>query len=441
MQYIISGGQPLSGKVKISGAKNASLKLIVAALLINGKSTIHNVPRIVDIFSLIEIINYLGGEVKFVSQNTVTVENKLTQFRVPLEIAGKTRVSILLLAPLLYTFGQAILPNPGGCRLGERSVDRLINSVIQMGANIKYNSLDGYYYAKLLQTRSAQINFKKKSHTGTELALMFASRINKKIKIKNAALEPEIDDLIAFLNNAGAQIKRQDSDINIIGSKKLKNSTIVVQPDRIEAATFIVLSCLFDGKIIVQNIGLQGLKPFLKVFSLAGFKYKYNSKTKEFRVLPNNNILPTDITTAPHPGFLTDWQPLWTILMTQAHGVSTVHETVFENRLGYVKDLNKFGAKISFYKPTIANPEQLYQFNNFDPLKHRYQAVKINGPKKLHNAYAIMTDIRAGACLVIAGLIAQGRSVIDGAQQIERGYEDMPKKLMQLGADIKVVKD
>ena len=439
MQYLINGQKPLKGTVTISGAKNASLKLIIAALLTEGVSRIENVPRIRDVISLLEIINYLGGSAKFVAKNTVEIENKLVSYRLPLEIGGKTRVSILLIAPLLHKFKQAVLPNPGGCRLGERSVDRLIDSIKKMGARISYHSQDGYYHAKITKTKSATINFVKKSHTGTELAIMFASRIPTETVINNAAQEPEIDDLIAFLNQGGAKIKRHQQRIIVKGKNQLLATNFKVQSDRIEAVTFIVLSALFGGRILVKNVILENIKPFLEPFTRAGFSYQYNQKTQLFKVLPFDSIKPVSIITAPHPGFLTDWQPLWTILMTQAQGLSTVHETVFENRLSYIQDLKRFGCKIDFFQPEVEDADNLYQFNDYNPYKHRYQAIKIQGATALHNAYATMTDIRAGACLVLAALIAKGSSIIGGAEQIERGYEDLLAKLALLGAEVRVV--
>lgn len=436
MEYLINGQKNLKGTVQISGAKNAALKLIIAALLAQGSSRIRNVPRIRDIFAILDIINYLGGSARFINEHTVEVKNTLKSYKIPLEIAARTRTSIMLIAPLLHQFGQAIIANPGGCRLGERPVDRLMNSLKLMGAKIEYRSEDGYYYARLVKSLPANIPFAKKSHTGTELAIMFASRIAGKTVIGNAAQEPEIDDLIKFLNHTGAKIKRIKEDIVVVGKNELKGTEVSVQPDRIEAVTFIVLSALFGGNIKVKGLNIQTIAPFLKTLSETGINYQYQPTTKLFKLEPIRKIKPVSVMTAPHPGFLTDWQPLWVLLMTQAEGESIVHETVFEDRFRYIQDLRHFGAKVRFFQPQVEHPEALYQFNNFDPAKHRQQAVRINGPVKLHNAYATMTDIRAGACLVIAALVAKGKSVINGAEQIERGYEDLTGKLTRLGADI-----
>ncbi len=438
MEYRINGGKKLSGSVSVSGAKNASLKLIIAGLMTEGRTVIHNVPHIRDVEALIEIINYLGGKAEFTARNSVSVENRLEKDRIPLEIAGKTRVSFMLIAPLLMTFGRAVVPNPGGCRLGARPVDRLVSIIRELGAEVTYSSDDGYYYAKLRRTDKREIVFRKKTHTGTELALMFAANLPRTTRIINAALEPEVDDLIKFLNQAGADVKRVGEDIVVSGKERLKGNEINVQSDRNEAISFIVLSALFGGAFEVRNVDTDNIKSFLKAFEKANFSYSYERRVRTFKVKSGSSINPVDVVTEPHPGFMTDWQPIWGLLMTQANGVSTIHETVFEDRFGYVAELKKFGAKLSLYSPRVEDPTKVYQFN-WDGQNEKKQGLKITGPSRLHNAYAMMTDIRAGACLVLAALTAKGTSVITGAEQVERGYEDFVGKVKALGADISKV--
>ena len=192
MDYIITGGKKLSGTIEVAGAKNAALKLMVASLLCSGRTVLHNVPRIRDVEALVDIVNYLGGEAKFIAENTLSIENKLTKNRIPLEIAGKTRVSFLLIAPLLFTFGKAIIPNPGGCRLGKRPVDRLVKVVEEFGAKVKYNSEDGFYYASLDKAKAFEFSFSKKTQVGTELAIMLSAKSSGKSTLHNVALEPEV---------------------------------------------------------------------------------------------------------------------------------------------------------------------------------------------------------------------------------------------------------
>jgi UDP-N-acetylglucosamine 1-carboxyvinyltransferase len=436
MEYIVNGVNQLTGTVSLSGAKNVALKLIVAALLNSGTTVLKNVPRIKDVIALIDIINYLGGTVKFVDRNTLEIKNTLTKSRIPLEIAGKTRVSFLLIAPLLYRFGKASLPNPGGCRLGERPVDRLVRSIENLGVKIEYNSNDGFYYAMFSGKPAKEINFSKKTHTGTELVTMFASHLSQNTVINNAAQEPEIDDLINFLNISGAVVKRSGEKIIIKGTDKLVGCEYTIQTDRNEAVTFIVLSVLFKHTIKIKGVDIDSITAFLVPFRKAGYDVLYNLKTKVLTT-KGRGVRAVDIETNPHPGFMTDWQPLWALLMTQINGISTIHETVFEDRFGYVEQLRKFGAKINYYQPKISNPEQVYQFN-WTPQNSKKQAIKIYGVTKLHNAYAKMTDIRAGACLLLAALCSDGKSVISGAEQIERGYENLIDKLKQIGANIKI---
>lgn len=437
MDYIINGGKSLKGTIEVSGAKNVALKLIIAALLLKGKSTLHNVPRIRDVMSLVEIVNYMGGEVKFVGDHTVTVENKLNTFDLPLEYAARTRVSFMLIAPLLHTFKKAHIPNPGGCRLGARPVDRLAKTAEEIGATVVYHSDDGYYYVTLESSHAAQFNFSKVTHTGTELAVMNAILIPGESTITNAALEPEIDDMILFLNKAGGNITRDGTRITIKGSESLKATEFTIQYDRNEAVSYIIMSALFNGNIIVKNVELDRIECFLHYFKLAGFTYKADSNKNEFRIQAPSEILPVNIITEPHPGFMTDWQPMWALLMMHAKGESTIHETIFENRFGYVEEIKKFGAQASFYDPQVKNPHEVYQFNLEHSNTSLLQAIRILGPTRQHNGVVKMTDIRAGACLVMAALLSPGKSIVSGAEQIERGYENLIEKLRALGADIR----
>ncbi len=387
--------------------------------------------------SLLEIINHLGGNARFVGHNSVEVENTLTKSKFTLEYAAKTRTSFMLIAPLLFTFNDAIIPNPGGCRLGTRPVDRLVKTVELFGATVVYNSEDGYYYATWKNPVPATIQFSKKTHTGTELAILFATRTSGTTRIKNASLEPEVDDMLEFFNKAGAKLHREGEDIIVEGKNELHAPEMSVQYDRIEAASFIVLSALFGGGIIVKNVNTHHLVSFLAAFKRAGYDYSYDANTDLFQVMCPKTSKAVDVVTEPHPGFMTDWQPLWALLMTQATGTSSIHETVFEGRFGYVSELNKFGAHVEFHQPIVENPAELYQFN-WTSAHTDKQAIKIHGPRKLHEAVVQMTDIRAGACLLLASLCATGRSVITGVEQLERGYEDLVGKLRTLGAHIDI---
>lgn len=437
MNYLIQGGKPLSGEIELSGAKNAALKLIIAALICEGVSVIHNVPHIRDVVALVEIINFLGGRAEFTDENTIEVENKLKSFKLPLEYAARTRTSFMLIAPILFTFGKALVANPGGCRIGARPVDRLVKALESFGVDIHYTSTDGYYHAQLDSIHQAHVTFSKKTHTGTELALIFAARVAGETTISNASTEPEIDDLIEFLTLAGASVKKQNDTFVVSGKAHLAAHTQAVQYDRNEAVSFIIFSALCKGAISVRNVDIAVIEDFLRPFRQAGFSYDYNEHSRLFRTVSPSIIKPVDVTTAVHPGFMTDWQPMWALLMTQAVGVSTIHETVFEDRFGYVSELNKLGAKIEFFAPHVDNPEKIYQFN-WTSEHFKKQAIRIHGPRKLHEGIVTSTDIRAGASLLFAAIFAHGTSAVTDVEQLERGYERLIERLRRVGVHVQV---
>ena len=439
--YIVSGGYPLKGEVKLSGAKNVALKVIIAALLFKKKVYLSNIPKIKDVDIILELINNLGGKAQFISKNSVLIDGQdLNKKRIDLFYASKTRVSFMFFAPLLYKFGKAEIPNPGGCRLGGRPIDRSIKLIRSFGANVIYDS-DGFYRVYLSQKRlkGTRYQFEKPSHTGTELAILLGLIAEGETLIENASLEPEIDDLINFLNQSGAKIKRKDRLIFIEGIKEL-NQTDEYQiiGDRNEAVTFAIFGLATKGWVRLVGIETDLIKTFINKVKKIGGIIKEEKRGLEFSY--RKPLSAIDIVTSPHPGFMTDWQAPWAVLMTQAQGVSTIHETIFENRFSYVDELKKLGAKIEFFQPKLKNPSLVYQFNlskNQPP--RNPQAIRIFGPTTLHNGVLNVNDLRAGASLLIGAAVAQGESVIAGASIIERGYEEIDKKLRLLGLKIKKI--
>src|SRR3989338_8046663 len=274
--------------------------MIVAALLLKGKSRIDNVPRISDVASLIDIINRLGGRVAFVGENTVEVENTLTHSSISIEDATRTHVSFLLIAPLLLTFQKATIPNPGGCRLGARPVDRLVESLRTLGAEEMYDSHDGCYHASYTRLHSDTIVFEKKTHTGTELSIMASACIDGETIILNNALQPEIDELISFFNLAGAYIYRKGEDIVVKGKSTLSNVHVKVNSDRNEAISFLVLSALTNGAVGVRGIHKKTIETFLAFIDKAALVYAEKSNVSYIK--KQGNIQPTYVVTAPHPG-------------------------------------------------------------------------------------------------------------------------------------------
>lgn len=437
--FIISGGKPLKGEINLSGAKNVALKAVVAALLFEGKVILKNIPRIRDIFELLHLIQTLGGKAEFVDSNTVLIDAKdLKENKLDFLHASKIRVSFMLFAPLLYRFQEASIPNPGGCRIGARPIDRIVNGMKDLGIEVSYNSETGYYQACLKGKPEGTYRFEKPSHTGTELMILLSVFCKDTITVGNCALEPEIDDLISFLNEGGAQIKRVGPDIVIKGVNKLEQKKPYrIVSDRNEAVTYAVLAMVTKGDITLGAIPEDYMKTFNDVMIKIGAGVE-GIKNNRFRYFYKGPLSAHDILTDVHPGFMTDWQPNFAVMMTQAQGVSIIHERVFENRFSYVEELVKVGAKIEFIYPEIDEPSSFYMFN-WDVEKKHNQAIKIYGPQELHNGVLMIADLRAGATLAIAALSAHGESVINGASILERGYENFEGKITSLGGEIKKV--
>lgn len=437
-KLVITGGKPLKGSVKISGSKNVALKALVAACLTDEEVVIENVPNISDFFIMAEILQDLGALVQITDHTIKITMRAFTGHKIPLEKAAQVRTSAMFLSPLLARLGEAIIPNPGGCRLGARPIDRTIDGVKSLGVAISYHSTDGYFYAKTEKLLGATYTFPKNTHTGTETVLLAAVLAQGTTILKNAAEEPEIDDLIELLSCMGANVYRSAKrEITVVGVEKLHGTTFRISPDRNEIVTFAIAAIITKGDILVEGAKRKDLEAFLEKLeeAHAGFEEKENG----MRFFYKDELQATDVTTHIYPGFMTDWQAPWAALMTQANGVSTIHETVFENKMGYMHDLQKMGAKVKAYKPEVKNPEELYNFNLADDKPEYVHAIQITGPTKLHNFVATTLDIRAGAAIVLAALAASGESTIFGLEKLDRGYENFEERLKKLGATIERV--
>lgn len=441
-KFVINGGKRLKGEVTVSGAKNVALKALVAACLTPEEVIIENIPLISDFFVMAEIIEEIGGKVTIKGHSVRVQVKDIEKDKIPLEIASEVRTSSMFLAPLLARIGHAVVANPGGCRIGARPIDRIIKGLSKMGADIAYDSNDGYFHVKVKNKNLKGVNyrFEKNTHTGTETLILAAVLAQGQTVLENAGEEPEIDELINLLNEMGAKIKRETPrKIIIDGVKKLQGVKFTVGPDRNEIVTFAVAGILTSGDIFVKGAKKKDLIGFLDelLFAGAGFEIKENG----IRFYAKDELRATNIVTSFYPGFMTDWQGPWTVLMTQSRGISTIHETVYENRFSYVNQLIKMGAKIELFNPEVKNPESFYNFNWSDNKSEYQHGAKIYGPTKLHNAVVTISDLRAGATLVLAALVAVGESVIYGLEHLDRGYENFEGRLKSLGADIKKVED
>lgn len=443
-KIIINGGRKLTGVITVSGAKNVALKAMVAACLTNKEVLIKNVPLISDFMVMVEIIKELGGKAEIKDHVAHIHMEKFKKVKISLGEAAKIRTSAMFLAPLLARMGKAIIPNPGGCRIGARPIDRTIKGLEKMGYSVSYKSNDGFFYLKKISNfKNPEIvyRFEKSTHTGTETLIMIGALMkNTKIKLENAAAEPEIDELINLLNQMGAKILRtEERTIIIEGVEELNGTEFAIGPDRNEIVTLAIAAIITKGDVLVKGAQCVDLSPFIQRLELAGGGVK--QEKEGIRFFYKGELISVDVQTSCYPGFMTDWQGPWAILMTQAEGISVIHETVYEDRFGYVGELKKMGADISLFNPDTKDPEKIYNFNLSDNNPSYFHAIRIQGPSKLHNGVVEVSDLRAGATLVLAALSAVGESVIFGAEHLDRGYEKLEERLRMLNASIKRVKE
>ncbi|MDO8515503.1 MAG: UDP-N-acetylglucosamine 1-carboxyvinyltransferase [bacterium] len=425
-KYIITGGQKLHGEVQLAGAKNAGFKALIASLLGDTPSNISGLGQISEIEFAKQVIESLGG----------SCQRDLKNFEIPKEIGAKSRSVTMYVGPLLKKFGRAILPIPGGDKIGARPIDRHLEGLEALGAKLKFENNTFFVEAK--QLVGTNYRFKKNTHTGTETLLMCAVFAEGITILENAAAEPEIDDLITLLNAMGGKIMRPEArTIKIVGVDKLHGVNHTVMKDRIEAATFACMALATRGDVDVVGANPGVLTAFLEKVNEAGGRWEKDALGVRFWW--EKPLVATDVIATFYPGFMTDWQPMWTALMTQADGESTIHETVYENRWGQIEDLKKMGGKFDFYNPEISNPEKVYNFNLEDDKPENFHAVKIRGPVQMTGSTIEINDIRRGATIILAGLCANGQTtILDPKDQINRGYENIVGRLQNLGAKVTI---
>ena len=415
-KFVITGGSPLSGTVRIAGAKNAALKMMAAAALTDQPVRLRNVPKISDVTILREVMSDIGFEVKRANGDGLDLRAvEATWPFVPLEAAAKMRASFILLGPMLARFGRVILPNPGGDRIGRRPVNYHVMAMEALGATIDYRN--GYYYASAPAEglSGARIEFPEVTVMGTENAILAGTLARGMTVIDNAALEPEVDDLIAMLCGMGARIARTaERRVEVEGVDALRGTEHRILGDRLEAETFAIAAAITGGTVTLDGIDPNHLRSFLEAGDRMGIAYEADAGALHVR--PSAQPLRAiDVRTEPYPGFATDFQAPFSVLMTQADGVSHIRETIFEDRLDYARELTRMGAEIELVDERNA---------------------RITGPTPLHAAEVEIADLRAGATLILAALAATGTSVIDGIEHVDRGYEQIEAKLVALGAQI-----
>lgn len=436
--YIIKGGQPLSGEVSIRGAKNASFKLMIAALLGSRSTKLKNIPDISDIKITSSAIRHLGASIKRLGNHTLEVDPRgLKHSTIPFGIGQKSRASILFIGPLLSKFGEVKLPLPGGDKIGTRPIERSLDCLKKMGVTSLVK--DGYFILKTKKLIGANYTFPKNSHTGTEILIMTAATAQGSTVLENAAQEPEVDDLIQLINKMGGKIKRiKPRTILIEGVKKLDRTEHTCMPDRNEAITFACAALATKGEVTILNVRPHDLTTFTDKLTEIGAHL--NIGENEIFIKWTKPLRGCHTETTPHPGFMTDWGAIWTVLLTQARGTSHFVERVFPNRFQQIPMLQEMGAKISLYNPQPKDPKNFYNFDLENDREDYFHAVKIIGPAKLKPIDITIKDLRAGATALIAALVAEGQSTIRGINYVRRGYEKLDARFKSLGADIKYLK-
>tara|TARA_Y100001954_G_scaffold184469_1_gene197004 strand:+ start:8900 stop:10153 length:1254 start_codon:yes stop_codon:yes gene_type:complete len=410
----ILGGKTLEGTITISGSKNATLPILASSLLTSEKSNLSNVPNLLDVITMKELLSSLGIKINANQKSLFLEPGNNISTHADYELVRQMRASVLVLGPLLARYGEAEVSLPGGCAIGSRPVDIHIDALKKMGANIEIK--DGYIKAKVPNKRliGADISFAKVSVGATENIIMAASLAEGKTIIRNAALEPEIDDLISVLNKMGANINRLDNNqIEVEGVNNLKGFSHSVMPDRIEAGTYAMAAVITGGQIQLLNAEKKYLINVIEYLIKVGAKIQYN--VDGILIEGPKIIKNTDIKTEVYPGFPTDLQAQAMALMTVAKGSSVIEESIFENRFMHIAELVRFGAniKISGFK------------------------AHIKGCKKLNGAQVMATDLRASSSLILAALKAEGETIINRVYHLDRGYENLEKKLSICGANIR----
>jgi UDP-N-acetylglucosamine 1-carboxyvinyltransferase len=416
--FRIEGGRPLAGSVRVSGAKNAALKLLAAAVLTGERCRFTNVPEIEDVRVMVATLMDLGVVVDHPAHGVYEVASgDVDWLFVPLEAAAKMRASFILLGPLLSRFGRVIMSNPGGDRIGRRPVNLHVDAMRALGAEIEYRN--GYYFAKAPgRLRGGEVTFPFVSVMGTENAILAATLAEGRTTIRPAAQEPEVDDLIAFLQKMGAEVERADPETIVVdGRRRLRGADHAVIPDRIEAGTFVIATAVAGGNVTLEGAPCQHLGAFLETLASMGVNVACGRDTIEVRGIPPGEgaYRACDVETAPYPGFATDLQSPVSVLLTRGVGTSRVHETIFEDRLEWLAELGRMGARVEIADSRHAS---------------------IIGPTRLRGAEVVISDLRAGASLILGALAADGTSVIHGAHHVQRGYENIDTKFHDLGARI-----
>lgn len=436
--YVVNGGKPLHGSVTIGGAKNAATKMIIASLLSAEPVRLQNVPHIGEVDTTLDIVRELGAQVTWDGATSLHLMSPhLGNPQVSEAFSGKNRIPILLVGPLLHRVGHAEIPILGGDDIGVRPVDFHVEGYRAMGASVEQKG-DVLMFRRDQRLKGASFTLPYPSVMATENLLMAAVLAEGTTVIKNVALEPEIMDLLDFLQKMGAIIFHEPGRVFVVegvpwmtGTEyTLTGTEHTILPDRLEAASFACAAVATRGSVFVRGAVQRDLQTFLNVLRKVGGKFAVRDDGIQF--FHEHELTATTVETGVHPGFMTDWQPPFAVLLTQAKGTSVIHETVYEQRFGYVDSLRNMGADIELFRKCLGAHECRFKEKDY------FHSAVIRGPSHLRATDVEVPDIRAGFAYVIAALVAEGVSRIAGAERLDRGYEDLAGKLSSLGADIRV---
>jgi len=415
-KFRIDGGRRLRGSVRVGGAKNAALPALAACLLTDRPVRLSNLPAVRDVRTMMRVLEQLGAAVERPAPDTMLARlSRVASFEAPYDLVKTMRASVLVLGPLLARHGRARVSLPGGCAIGERPIDLHIEGLARLGAEISLQH--GYVEARAERMRGARIDFRVKTVTGTENLMMAATLARGTTVLTNCAQEPEIVDLAELLGAMGASIQGAGSDeIVIEGRESLAGAEHAVIPDRIETGTYLAAAALVGDDVTIEGCRPESLGAVLHQLAACGVPIERGED--RLHVHAPERVVARDVRTSPHPGYPTDMQAQYMALMTQAYGVALITETVFEHRFMHVGELLRMGADIRIEGSSCV----------------------VQGPRRLTGAQVMATDLRASACLVLAGLVAEGITVIDRIYHLDRGYEAMEAKLAALGAAVERVR-
>ncbi|MGI5901826.1 MAG: UDP-N-acetylglucosamine 1-carboxyvinyltransferase [Desulfitobacteriia bacterium] len=410
-KLLVTGGRELEGVVEVSGAKNAILPILAASLLTADKVILEEAPKLLDVQTMSQVLESLGGQVQRIGKKIQVVNREITNFETSFDLISKMRASIFIMGPMLARVGRVRISHPGGCAIGSRPINFHLKGLECLGAQIRMDH--GFLDVSAPKLKGAKIYLDFPSVGATENIMMAATCAEGTTLIENAAQEPEIVDLANFINEMGGKIKGAGTNIiHIEGVKELHGTTHSVIPDRIEAGTFILMAAACGGEVLVRNVIPAHLKPLLAKLNEASVVYK--EEDDGIRVMGKGCYNAVDVKTQVHPGFPTDLQAPILAMLTRAEGTAVVTETVFENRFMHVDELKRMGADI----------------------KIEGRSAIVQGKEELHPATMVASDLRAGAALILAALTANGESEIREIHHIERGYDNLDIKLRGLGAEI-----